>query len=119
VKHPVNSPRTLSTFLRARIREEESAALEARRWFQSVAGTPQGEAVGRSRTQPTVESFAAFVLAHEPDRVLKECIAKRKIINMVTGPGWSGSTVERDALLRLLALPYTGHPDFRIDWRDS
>lgn len=115
----MGSPRTLSAFLRARIREEESAALDARRWFDLVEGTPQDGMGERSHTQPAAESFAAFVLAHEPDRVLKECTAKRKIINLVTGQSWSGSNVERGILLRLLALPYSGHPDFREKWDES
>ena len=115
----MGSPPTLSAFLRARIREEESAALDARRWFHTALGTPQSEADERSGTQPAAESFAAFVLAHEPDRVLNECIAKRKIMNLVNGPSWSGSTVERDKLLRLLAQPYAGHPHFRDEWGES
>jgi hypothetical protein len=69
-----------------------------------------------TRPAPDAESFAAFVLAHEPDRVLTECVAKRKIIDLLTGPAWSGTSEDRDAVLRLLALPYLGHPDFREEW---
>lgn len=104
-------PRTLMGFLLARIEEEETAALDSRSWYQGRGGRPVSEVTRVS------EPFAAFVLAHDPDRVLTECVAKRRMIKLLTGQHWSGSTDDREELLRLLALPYAGHPAFRDEWR--
>src|SRR3954451_12699473 len=104
-------PRTLASFLLARISEEESAALDSRSWYHGAGERSEPIAT------PVSETFAAFVLAHDPDRVLTECVAKRRIIKLLTGPRWSGSADERESLLRLLALPYAGHPAFRDEWR--
>jgi hypothetical protein len=115
----MNSPRSLSAFLRARIGEDETPALDARRWYRG-AGRFQADTTGQgAQSGPVTESFAAFVLAHEPDRVLNECIARRKIITLVTSRTWTGSSTDRDSVLRLLALPYVGHPAFRDEWRES
>jgi hypothetical protein len=106
-------PQTIRSFLAARLSEEETAALDARRWYQ---GAPEALAPA----PPAVsEAFAAFVLAHDPDRILTECVVKRRMIKLLTNARWSGSTDDRDTLLRLLALPYAGHPAFRDEWRGS
>lgn len=104
-------PRTLVSFLLARISEEEAAALDSRGCYHGDGEPPRPEAVHVS------EAFAAFVLAHDPDRVLTECVTKRRIIKLLNHPHWSGSTEERESLLRLLAMPYAGHPAFREEWR--
>jgi hypothetical protein len=104
-------PLTLVAFLLERITEEETAALDSRRWYHG-AGEPEPRAIA-----PVSEAFAAFVLAHDPDRVLTECVAKRRLINLITDRRWSGSREERDSLLRLIAMPYAGHPAFRDEWR--
>jgi hypothetical protein len=106
----MKSPRTLQGFLLARLDEEETAALDSRAWYRGGGQGPAPQATH------VTEPFAAFVLAHDPDRVLTECVAKRRMIKFLTGPHWSGSTDDRDALLRLLALPYAGHPAFRDEW---
>lgn len=106
-------PKTLSAFLIARISEEETAALDSRTWYHGAGQRVPPQAAHAP------ESFAAFVLAHDPDRVLTECVAKRRMIKLITGPAWSGSSDDRDSLLRLLALPHVGHPAFRDEWRDD
>jgi hypothetical protein len=115
----MSGPRSLAAFLLARIREDETAALDARRWYHGNGqghGVEPGHAAGPG---VVTEAFAAFLLAHEPDRVLTECTGKREIIKLVTGSGWSGSNADRDLVLLQLAKPYLGHPDFRDAWRDS
>ena len=107
----MKSSRTLRGFLLARLTEEETAALDSRAWYRDGGESPAPQATHVS------ESFAAFVLAHDPDRVLTECVAKRRMIKLLTGPRWSGSIDDRESLLRLLALPYAGHPAFRDEWR--
>jgi hypothetical protein len=67
-----------------------------------------------------------------PTRVLAECEAKRRIVEQCKewlsyGPvkSWETDRGEDAALsedaaptvLRLLALPYTNHPDYREEWR--
>jgi hypothetical protein len=104
-------PRTLGAFVLDRISEEETAALDCRGWFRG-----EGDPPGPDRVR-TPESFAAFVLAHDPDRVLTECVARRRIVKRLTSPNWSGSAEEREALLGLIALPYASHPAFLDEWR--
>lgn len=48
-----------------------------------------------------------------PDRWRAECEAKRRIVQE-WGPF---ETYNGEALLRLLALPYADHPDWRAEWR--
>jgi hypothetical protein len=55
------------------------------------------------------------------DRALAECEAKRRMIGHYTGVDWSrepaGGQEYAAGFLRLLALPYAGHPDYRSQWR--
>jgi hypothetical protein len=62
------------------------------------------------------------------DRVLAECEAKRRIVELTQGAiyrladlvadewGGGGDTDADEDLLRLLALPYADHPDYREEW---
>lgn len=113
------NPRSLSAFVLARIAEEEAGARDARRWLHEVGQRRAGPDCDMASPVPVSEAFAAFVLAHEPTRVVIDCAAKRKIIKLVTGKIWDGSRADRDSVLRLLALPYVGHPAFRDEWRES
>ena len=52
------------------------------------------------------------IARHDPARVLAECEAKRRIVEMDFeryGEQW--------AVLAALALPYVDHPDYRAEWR--
>lgn len=58
------------------------------------------------------------------ERVLAECEAKRRIIRAVKrnpNAPWDAYAIGRDdvgrEVLRLLALPYADHPDYRPEWR--
>jgi len=64
---------------------------------------------------------------HDPARVLAECEAKRRIVGLhERRPDWPDCQEcgDRDyqkpwpcSTLRLLALPYSDHPDYRPEWR--
>ncbi len=59
-----------------------------------------------------------------PDRVLADCEMKRRIAGLLA-EDWRISkeklpaqlTAHDPLLLRLLALPYSDHPDYREEWR--
>ncbi|MCG7287164.1 DUF6221 family protein [Cellulomonas sp. ACRRI] len=104
---------TLTTFLLARIAEDEAA----------VAGAvPAG-------TGPTYRADPADAV-----RVLAECRAKRRVVVLAdeaTGldetvdmereagsRGESGVHYVGDRILRAMAAVYDGHPDFDPAWRD-
>lgn len=78
---------------------------------------------------------AAFTLTphlarHDPARVLAEVEAKRRIVNELVprmndmsdamdgewGVGAGPEEYESEQLLRLFALPYANHPDYRAEW---
>jgi hypothetical protein len=83
----------------------------------------------------------AHIAHHDPARVLAECTAKRQIIDIHSSPfddiaeaaeqrgsAWEWFTDDERTLtrpqylvsrgaLRVLALPYAGHPDYRDEWR--
>jgi hypothetical protein len=87
---------TLVGFLLARIDDDQREAAQA--------------APGRSG--------AASIARWHRARVLAECDAKRRIIELQRNDlrddpqDW-----EADEVLRLLALPYADHPDYRAEWR--
>jgi hypothetical protein len=94
---------TLTEFLLARIEEDEARArpmweLKVR---QRIIGAPIVPL-----SWPT------------PDRVLAECEAKRRIVDMfpfeADGDGWNEAGAQ---VLPILALPYADHPDYRDEWR--
>ncbi len=105
----------LVEFLLARIAEDERAAHDVR----------PGPRIVRTNA-PDVERY---LTVWHPDRALAECDAKRRIIDarraltgQETAPtdraqGWYlGMTTAYDRALRLLALPYEDHPDYRAEW---
>ena len=66
------------------------------------------------------EGVARHIARHDPARVLAEVDAKRRILAAAeddyedggTGMWWKG-----EAVVRLLALPYADHADYRDTWR--
>lgn len=67
------------------------------------------------------------IARHDPARVLAEVDAKRRILaevypevakaeELIQEEWHSGGNADGD-LLRLLALPYADHPDYRQEWR--
>jgi Family of unknown function (DUF6221) len=49
----------------------------------------------------------------DPARVLAECDAKRRIVELYGG--WADAVEEH--VLELLALPYADHPDYQESWK--
>lgn len=67
---------------------------------------------------------AQHIARHDPARVLVEVDAKRRIIAEHSTQKWSVGDRVHDCqwegwpctTLRLLALPYAGHPDYQAEW---
>jgi hypothetical protein len=134
-------------FLRARLDEDEQAARDASPapWITKTGQSWLADHIvfGQSKYMPnrisqvcdltagqTRAADAAHIIRHDPARVLAEVDAKRRII---AGHHRSGLACPRCSLgtedgqivfeldpcetLRLLALPYADHPDYREEWR--
>lgn len=111
---------TLTEFLLARIAEDEAAA----------RGILPGLLIRRDREIHPGESHGFGFVWTSPNRVLAECEAKRRIVTEFTSAvDWSqdadcpmpdlyrtraGTVLD---VLRLLALPYADHRDYRPEWK--
>lgn len=123
----------LVDFLRARLDEDEAAAKKAKPGPWHADGD-RGGVYGAHPTDEVVDytESAAHIARHDPARVLAEVEAKRQLLDLhqpaeteyVDGdicytcddlrgvePAYPCRT------LRLLALPYANHPDYRDEWR--
>lgn len=100
---------TLTEFLLARIAEDEAVA-EAAREHEYLSAARDASALRWVR-----DSLGYGTVFANSGRVLAECQAKRRIVEMVGG----GVNVHRPGdcqdcdLLRALALPFADHPDYR------
>jgi len=113
-------------FVLARIAEDEDVARAAVHaterggtdgWYWSNAGEAvflDGTATpvvwGDEQSRPA----GRHVVRHDPARVLAECEAKRRLVELAvaeTDTGRSG------VLVALLALPYADHPDHDEQWQ--
>jgi hypothetical protein len=155
---------TLTDFLLARIAEDEAVAQNAwpDRWEQDgdrnsvqtaetgLRGGYEGLHMGVANMAMTVGSYraearnAAHIARHDPARVLAECEAKRRIVELhrIGDPDewdpdlWACRLCQWDEdcdspkhdyqhgagrfpcdTLRHLAAVYADHPDYRDDWR--
>jgi len=127
----------LVAFLRARLDEDETVANEAavkqgEYWHDWMAGqvvgssTPTGTILVGHVCGPRTEAIGSHIARHDPARVLREVEAKRRIVSLErdwpygSGDpegaeyGWSDVM---DRVLRLLALPYSDHPDYDESWK--
>jgi hypothetical protein len=106
----------LAEFMLARIAEREQLAR---------AALPHNPVEGHDGQ---VSDLIAFRNRNDPAFVLKECAAIRQIIELHVSalqmrrsddPYQAGyiKAMRDDRMLRLIALPYAGHPDYREDWR--
>jgi hypothetical protein len=119
----------LIEFLRARLDEDEQAALAASPSPWLVTHDPlgthveNGDGVGRivlrsgrdRRHDEGAEENAAHIARHDPARVLRDVEAKRTLVGL-----WSrAQSYDRRGLysLRALAQPYSNHKDYRGEWR--
>lgn len=121
---------TLTDFLLARIAEDEAGARAASPGPWRIAGTDDerddedtwpGDVLAVDGIK-AAESFAltdrqqfataGHIARHDPARVLAECEAKRRIVELCDGFDEQGREVRQ-----LLALPYADHPDYREEWK--
>jgi hypothetical protein len=140
----------LTAFLKARLDEDEQAARWAVRessfrerglgeeWEAVRTGPEMRELVVQTRPKafrphrvvggldPLLDgAVAAHIARHDPDRVLREVEAKRKLIDAIVaaeaarlGPYPMELNIRLATdLLSLLALPYADHPSFKEEWR--
>jgi hypothetical protein len=133
----------LVEFLRARLAEDEQAARKAadrdgEHWTagSDYVGSEETPYVAIGPWDGPLAETGEHIARHDPARVLAEVDAKRRIIAehaavhgiSNTGPicsacGEVGNLGSEEAVvewpcrtLRLLALPYAGHPDYDQDW---
>jgi hypothetical protein len=116
----------LVEFLLARIGEDEAAARGAYgvRW-EVIEGVNASQVlvhraeirddkwrVGHLGHVATVERGhdVAHIARWDPARVLAECAAKRRIVEMYAGQHG------QPYVLHFLTLPYAAHPDYRQEW---
>jgi hypothetical protein len=79
-------------------------------WGQVVS---LAEGAGANENLSPESDLAAHIARHDPARVLAECEAKRRIVEM---HAYQEEHFTPDEL-RALALPYADHPDYREEWR--
>jgi hypothetical protein len=118
---------TLSEFLLARIAEDEAVAQSASPgpWHTNaecdevfaVDGVTVAE--GFALSGPQTRATTVHIARHDPARVLAECEAKRRIMELCEyaherGQG-PGSYLDR--CVALLALPYADHEAYQEEWR--
>ena len=139
---------TITDFLLARIAEDEERARGAQRdaawaggkgasWL--VEATPDGSEIltpsrdGRHAIVVYAEAgtpaagVANHIAHHDPARVLAECEAKRRIVELHDqelkvalrnrDASAFGGEVMHDLVLCALASVYADHPDYRDEWR--
>jgi hypothetical protein len=124
----------LIAFLRAQLDEDERAARDAggRNWGREAYGCVVDAAdnglIVYGEGTPSREQ-ADHIARHDPVRVLADVSAKRQILNehRVIDGRCHVCTAIHDGharrfrapcpTLRLLALPYADHPDYREEWR--
>jgi hypothetical protein len=123
----------LIAFLRARLAEDEQVAraVEDRsapwdgQWEADgadAARTFNGHVLFYGHNGPLKPGLVAHVVRHDPARVLREVAAKREVTRLAERAhdyhetflnGFAGAL---EHALRLFALPYTDHPDYRQEW---
>lgn len=109
---------TLSEFLLARIAEDKRQALGA----INMSELPSG--LYHFGTEPTATSYGLGITG---DRLLTECEAKRGLVeqyrqardddDQVPAEWNDGYVCGQEFALKLLALPYADHPDYRQEWK--
>jgi len=115
---------TLTDFLLARIADDEAAArgLGHAHWIDDGTWWLEGvehSVIGPDEVAFTHPAYVPHIVRHDPTRVLAECEAKRRIVEHHTQSEW-GHEHDPDSpchTLRLLALPYVDHPDWREEWK--
>jgi hypothetical protein len=135
----------LVQFLRDRLNEDEALALEAPQGPWHIGNAVDPTQLCHVHTFPGARVVAdglnwlvaEHIARHDPARVLAEVEAKRQLLDehkparpeylprrelgcmtCSTAQAWDAKANAANCLtLRLLALPYADHPDYREDWR--
>lgn len=113
---------TLAEFMRARLDEDERVARAATPGTWSAAESypdawvidgPTHNIANENSRGDISRGDAMHIARHDPARVLREVEAKRLIVAGIDPE----DPPDLVAVLRLLALPYVDHPDYRDEWR--
>lgn len=120
---------TLTEFLLARIAEDESAARAAipEGAYPHFGETAAEECVEMAKSEGCAAEGYRHLRRWLPDRVLADCEAKRKVVELHSENDTTPSRYELECwncredypctTLRLLAPVYASHPDYREAWR--
>lgn len=121
----------LADFLLARLDDDEAVAVNASyrssSWDAVFHGPikwgdpmPDAEVLAGGKPILSVDPEYAgvneleHVVSWDPARVVAECETKRRIIEWASDLEYGG---QEDDLLKLLALPYADHGDYREEWK--
>lgn len=122
----------LVDFLLARIAEDEALARGAvERSSYGWSDNAFSEAVELAENEGARKQGTDHIARWDPARVLAECDAKRRVVDSLRDltdaettedQAWALERGDRSeqvaiATMRLLALPYADHPDYRDEWR--
>ncbi|MGC5531586.1 DUF6221 family protein [Streptomyces sp. SR-10] len=112
----------LAKFLRDRFNEDEQAARRAGDSFRQIGETGVIVATEGDRAEECASAnwagIAEHIVRHDPARILAEVNAKRATFHRINEHiNMTGLDEIHGDLLRLLALPYADHPDYKDDWR--
>lgn len=136
-------PSTVDEFLLARITEDEAVALAAQSGPWNFVPDSSGDGIfGPSHSVVHPGGYngrygsvinpqdGEHIVRWEPARVLSDCEAKRTVLEQYQylrddyldeeGPNAPNVDLELEQLawvVRVLATPYIGHPDYREEWR--
>jgi hypothetical protein len=121
---------TLTEFLLARLTEDEEAARIAgeQPWVYGTSTFGFWVRVDDAGSVINVDGgigmrgVGRHMMRWQPARVLAECDSKRRIVERcreALAETWDDDNVPEfaDAALRLLALPFAPHVDYRDEWR--
>ena len=128
---------SLADFLLARIDEDEAVAqtaTQSQKWWDWTGSEHHKMASVRAHEDPYIalnitNGDAVHIARYDPRRILADSEAKRRIVEHHREPMvWIGPgpddflpgdyhTPSDHHTLRLLALPYADHPDYREEWK--
>ncbi|MFF8412860.1 DUF6221 family protein [Streptomyces omiyaensis] len=122
----------LLEFLTARLREDEEAALAAawdpdasRRWVAEPLARRRWGLVDDAGSGVTIvdpanadaAGVARHIERHDPAQVLRAVAAQRRLVEYIEEQLGAGPEDKLAHALQVLALAYSGHPDYQAAWR--
>jgi len=110
---------TLTEFLLARFMDDEERCV-----FAPVGKYRMERLDGREeKREADAQRMMDYVHRFQPDWVVDDIHAKRRIVDLARearetdGAGYATADAYMRDVLRLLALPYAEHPDYRDEWK--